>query len=254
MAALAFAPPVQAGPVKVKKTLHAVFGWQILKPPPLPSEPIWVDEFSSFLTMELVPIKLFRAEAAISTSEGAEIVPAGTELIGLIGEADGACTTNPQGAVTAGFFVNKIEATNVCLFDTDKDGKVDQYIPWAGRLVGSVPISKNRNTLTPAALKTLDPAPSKATKPLYLQYSYFASFVNKLDFQLCLEKNVGRSATMSGAGYYVGCLGRGYEAKREPLPSRFEALGAQFSVEEKDGKRLKVRQLTPIVPQPVIIF
>lgn len=218
------------------------------------SEPVWVDEFHTFLTMKLVPLSAVQTDAEAVTTEGASLVPKGTALLVTVGDAKMACTNNPQGAEKRTFFVNTIAATNTCFIDSDSDGKYDQYFPWAGGTVQSINAPKIRSTVVPFSATKIDPKAAKIERELYLQYSYFASWVNILDFEICLRKDVPRSSTMSGAGFYVGCLARGPEAKRLPLPSKLLALGAEFSVEAKEGKRVQVRQLTPIPPQPMIIF
>jgi hypothetical protein len=240
--------------VRASKTLRDVFGWQVIDSPAMLPEPVWVDEFHSFVTVEMVPLEHWRAVRPVLDAAGKEIVPAGTSLIGLVGDVKGACTNNPQGPVRHTLLVNVIQASNVCLIDTDKDGRFDQYFAWAGRSIGSIPIPKLRNTLTPASLEAADPRAFPDKLPLYLQYDYFASFVDNLSFGLCLSKDVGRSATMSGAGYYVGCVGREFSVHRSRLPEAFEALGGKFMVKQKDGKRLLIEQVSPIVPQPVLIL
>lgn len=242
--------PAAAQQVRAEKTLHDFFGWQMLDPPAVLPEPIWVDEFHTFVTMELVPLAHWRSSTPVRDGAGKELVPAGASLIGIIGEVTGACTINPQGPVRHTLMLNITQPTNVCLLDTDKDGRVDQYFAWAGGWVGSISIPKLRTALTPVKLEVADPRSYPSKMPFYLQYDYFASFVDNLSFGLCISQNVRRQ----GMGYYVGCLGQEYSVHRSRLPEAFEAFGGKFMVKQKDGKRLLIEQISPMTPQPVLIL
>jgi hypothetical protein len=244
-------PPVNM--VKAPKNLYSAFAWQIAEAPELLSDSIWVSEFSSFLTITLVPATVSQTSAPVMSTLGQQIIPAKTQLIPFVGDTPGMCTTNPPGAVKQTFFINKIESSNYCFLDTDKDGLFDQYFGRAGDVIGTVWIPKERYKLVPFKGDPVDPKSFQLKKNLHLQYNYFASLADSLSFNLCFSKDVPRSANSRGQGYYMGCLAPDTSVSRSKLPRSFSVLGGTFLVEDKGDKRVRVRQTSAIMPQPFIL-
>lgn len=98
--------------------------------------------------------------------------------------------------------------------------------------------------MQPVAYSEEDPTSIADAPRIYVQYGWFASFVDKLVFQTCLIPDSNDRA----------CLYPTNDVKRTALPEQFEALGARFQVEAKEENRVRVRMLTQFVPQPLFIY
>ena len=238
-----------AAEVIAPKYVRGAFEWQIVESPEMLPQPVWVDNFQTFLEVKLFPKSLYITKFPIMSSEGIELVPSDSQLISFTGAIEGVCTTNPLGEVKRSLFINMRVATNICFIDTDGDTQFDQYFSWAGNLIGSMVVQKRRNTVKPFALEKSDPRQFKSPLPLYLQYDYFAGAVDRLSFSLCMSKNVKRTIN----GSMPNCLSGPAEVQRSRVPASFEVFGGRFLVKEKREAQLLIEQQAPFQPQPIVI-
>ena len=113
-----------------------------------------------------------------------------------------------------------------------------------GILIGAGRFPKKTVAMQPVTYSEEDPASIVDAPRIYVQYGWFASFVDKLVFQTCLIRDSNDLA----------CLYPTNDVKRTALPGNFEAFGARFQVEAKEDNRVRVRMLTQFVPQPLVIY
>lgn len=242
--------PTPEGQVKAPKFLLSNFAWQISEHPPMLSEAIWVTKETSFLMLTIVPASASETITPVVATDGQQILPANVKLIPFVGQADGLCTTNPQGELTVKFFGSSTTANNMCFLDSDKDNLFDQYFTSSAGVIGRVVIPKIRNTTVPFSVNPISIASVGFSKNLNLQY-YYGPLGASLEFILCFDKDVQRSS-MDGIGFYSNCLVPGVPVGRSKIQSSFSLLGGAFVVEE-GAKRILVRQTKPIIPQPFLL-
>jgi hypothetical protein len=250
--AVAKKKPTPIGQVEAPKFLLSNFAWQITEAPSMLSEAIWVDKETSFLTISIVPASAFETTAPVVATDGHQIIPANIKLIPFVGQGDGLCTTNPPGEMTVKFFGSTTKTNNICFLDTDKDELFDQYFASSAGVIGRVVIPKIRNAAVPFGVSSVPVEAAGLTKNLNLQY-YYGPLGASLAFIACFGKDIPRSTNMRGQGYYSDCLVPGASVGRSKMPTSFSLFGAVFAVEEEGEKRLLLRQIKPIVPQPFIL-
>jgi hypothetical protein len=240
------ATPAPAQQVKVKKLYAAALPWGIPKAQQALMAPTWVDHSTAFLEIQMQPLNLFETQAAVRTTAGKTLVPEKTQLVRFISPIPVLCTINASDSPKFGEFFQKYGRANTCFEDMDGDGYYEQYVdsPYIG-IWGNFYLTKKNFLNEKFAPTPIDPAAAELKINMHVQYTYFAGGADALIFQTCIFKNVKWRD--------LGCIGREIAVKRSALPQTFEALGATFSVDAKDGERVLVRQLTPVPARPVII-
>lgn len=222
--------------------------WMVAPDTQVPLDAMWVGPHKSFASARLLPATLLVLKDDVAAPDGALILPAGTKLNGLVSKTKAACTLEapPSKGLAAVWFYGADRY--LCFIDDDADGRFDRYFrraaATAGILIGVGRFPKKLVAMQPVAYKTEDPGSIVDAPRIYVQYGWFASFVDKLVFQTCLIRDSNDQA----------CLYPTNDVKRTALPGTFEALGARFQVEEKVDNRVRVRMLTQFVSQPLVIY
>lgn len=225
-----------------------LIAWTVAPDAQVPSDAMWVGPHKSFASARLLPATLLVLKADVTAPDGTLILPAGTKLNGLVSKTKSACTLEapPSKGLAAVWFYGADRY--LCFIDDNGDGRFDRYFrraaATAGILIGIGRFPKKAVAMQPVAYSEEDPASIVDAPRIYVQYGWFASFVDKLVFQTCLIRDSNDRA----------CLYPTNDVKRTTLPSNFEALGARFQVEEKENNRVRVRMLTQFVPQPLVIY
>ena len=222
--------------------------WRVV-PQELSSASQWVKPYTAITGARLLPYKLYVVDADIVGADGKTVMAAGSELIGLVSKAKIGCTITPpvNKGLNAVIFVGV--ARYVCLLDADADGHFDHYFrsgtPTVGIFAGSGRVPAILFDIRPAAYAERPPETATTPPKVYLQYGWFASFVNELVFQLCLKENTtGNDGT---------CLSPDFSVKRTGLPATFEALGGTFRVDAKKDNMVQVTMLAPFKAQPLFL-
>jgi len=204
----------------------------------------WVDPGGVVTSARLIPRKLYILPDGVTTG-GATILPPGTELVAPVATDTIGCTVRSRREGVA----KQFERGFICLIDSDRDGRFDRY--FYGRstspdfFIGFGKKPKTMMAIEPARFEAREGSLVSDGPRVYLQYFYFASVANELEFQTCLVEKPYRS---------VGCFGNGWiRVNRAKLPYDFEALGGRFRVEAKEESRVQVTILSPFAAQPFIV-
>ena len=222
--------------------------WAI-DPDPRIEAPKWVEPYSSVASARLVPPTAYVVDQDVRTAEGKLLVPAGTEMAGLLSEALLACTMHPPAL--KGLQALKWLGSHryVCLMDEDRNGSFDRYF-WMGTPAAGVPIGRGRvprkrNPISDIPYTVKEPKELTTLPRIHVRYGWFASLVDTLIFQVCFAES----------GYHNDgtCLVERADVKRSALPQTFSLLGGKFQVTAKEGNRVQVQMLEPLAPQPLLV-
>jgi hypothetical protein len=205
----------------------------------------WVEPGGVVTSARLIPRKLYILPDGVTTG-GATILPPGTELVAPAAADTIGCTIRSRREGGA----QQFQRGFICLIDSDHDGRFDRYFDGRSAspdfFIGFGKKPKTMTAIQPARFEAREAALVSDSPRVYLQYFYFASVANELEFQTCLVEKPRGS---------VGCFGNGWiRVNRAKLPYDFEALGGRFRVEAKEESRVRVTMLSPFAAQPFIVY
>lgn len=202
----------------------------------------WFKPYTTITSVRLIPKTLLVLDADVKGADGALLMRAGTELIGLSSELTIGCTMQTG---KASILLNRY----VCLVDSDKDGRFDQTFNRGTQnkylFTGAGKVPGKRAAVAPVGYQPRDPMTATFQPRLYLQYGWFASLVGELIFQTCFEES-DKSGT--------SCLSPWATVKAKTMPAELESYGGKFRVEGKEENRVQVRMLSAFDPQPFFLL
>ena len=215
-------------------------GWQAAPDQPFNTDPQWVRPHTTIAVAKMLPIELFATGENILSDRSTILLPEGTELIGLTSNILAACSIGNSKDKNP-LFIN----SDICLVDTNKDGKFDGYFkrPWIFSGHGKIP--KDLKPIASGKYIRRDIRSMSRPPRLFVQYGWFASLANELVFEICFRENERAD---------INCrFDEKHPMARAGIPTTFELLGARFRVEAKNDDRVQVRMETPFRSPPIFI-
>jgi hypothetical protein len=206
----------------------------------------WVKPSTTFARATLVPAKMVVLKAPVPDLTGRGAIPAGTELIRLASQQVIACTTKP---VVQKFFLSTPYSPmrHLCFADTAASARFDRIFELPGKtlfLFGRGVLPDVMTPISPIPYESADPTTSQTTIPIFLRYKNFASFVDKLIFEICFKEKYARPQE---------CLQPDIAVRRSTIPTEFEVLGGRFRIDAKDGNRLAITMTKQFDTDPLLI-
>ncbi len=205
------------------------------------AEPAWVGPYTSFVQGKMLAKARYVLAGDAVTANGTRVADSGTLIVATnFSQSLGCALTLPGESLVLPVDSKKNIALG-CLLDSDGDGRFDKFFQ-RGLFIGDFTwnqsaLPRKLEPISPVAYRLEQGPGAMAGIPIYLQYSWFASGVDQLIFQVCNRPNL-----RSG----LGCLAPVIRVKQSSSARVFEALGGRFEVIAKIDNRIQVRQLAPI--------
>jgi hypothetical protein len=228
--------PAHAAPDRELYTID----WDIV-PHTTPAGADWVAPFSSFVEGRMLPKAEFQIEAPIVRTNGTRVAEPSSLIAVTNYSKPLGCQLTLLGEKEIQPYNSKRNVVLGCFLDSDADGAFDQFFDrslfigdfrWNQSLV-----PKKTEPIAPVRYRRQPFTRAINGIPIYIQYSHFASGIDRLIFDICNDRNV------RGNG---ACLAPQIRIKQSQLPQAFDALGGSFSVIAKEGNRVQVKPIIPI--------
>lgn len=207
--------------------------WNVEAAEPRP-EPFQVGPNDYVIRQRLLPMGLAELNGA---APGLGAMVAGKQLIEL------------QGGGAAIFCDPVIRAkkllghAQLCLMDSDRDGRFDAYFETSSVTKGIVTIQGSRpkrpTALEPVGYRRIDPRQFDQQLFLGVQYRGNANIFGNFVFEI-----------RYGSEGNMGSLTRRILHKKANVPGSTDVLGGRFSILESGSGGIKVRIDSPLPPQP----
>ena len=217
------------------------YPWRISQKADMLSEPFWIGPDGTLLELPIIPDNLFELETDITTPDGKLILPQGTQLMKVVGDVTALCTVlNPSNKELKRF--RKITKTfNLCFTNDEKDP--DSWKMHSGPMYPLAEreyIYKAWKEIYKFSVKEIDPKFFLKKERILINYAGYNFVSGELIFDICLNhKSI--------------CFVRMYSVLKSSLPEEISILKGLFKIENKEGRRILVRQLIKIPDQYLLI-
>ncbi len=242
--ALAQEAPVDARRQERSERFYLTLWWAQPSSEPLGRKTVRDGDY--VMRTRLLPPSLIRLSADAVVARGARtVLPAGTQLFGLSTSGPPIWCALPRrstggsvGGSLLGGLVGRRAASQLCLADLDRDGRLDAFFS-ANSPVGGVPNfsgyrPRTPNPLTPAPFERLEPEQIEADYYVGIRYeglsmvganpTFSISFGNERNRERLTETITGRDGIVEALGGEFAILGREGDALavdiRRTLPRR----------------------------------
>lgn len=199
------------------------------------------------LKQRLLPPSLIRLRSAAVDRSGEVVVPAGTQLYGLV-------TAGPPiyclvGTRDPSFLQEALLGggnRQICLTDLDRDGALDARFT-VGNLVKGLPNISGKRPKTPRPIR---PAAFDMLEPEHVEVDYFAGVRFDGFVGILKRRETPTFSIVFGTEQSNDRLTRDVRPEKGSDPWRVRVLGGEFTVlqQEKDRIHVDVQQTLP--PQP----
>jgi hypothetical protein len=193
----------------------------------------------------LLPRQLIVNDADVAGADGQVLVPAGTQMLGMVSKVPVACVIQPEkqsAALRILFGRNRF----ACLIDKDKDGAFDAYfvrgMPDTGFLVGNSKVPAVLTPIKPVAYSERPRGEVQGGPTVELRFNMHHAWVKETSFKVCFTPNTAI------------CLNGWITVKDRNIPGTFEVLGGKVQVFKLEKGQVDAALIEPFADRPLLLF